>query len=263
VNHQAAQLTVNHQTKQLKTTAEARKAHPAGDRQEQVAACQESILALSSPAGIVEDTPGTIVKATGRNFHLVSGQDTNLAVGRKLVMAIQDAWSVLAAQGIKLFAGKGDIQIQAHEGSIHAVGQKDTKLIACNQGIDLAAPDTITLASGGCKVTLAGGSITLLTPGNVNCKAKWNVVMAQAKNYDLPNLPKVGEIFNQGFQVKDPATGEPIPGTLYELTTESGKKIRGYTDSSGFTGKLSAREQEGVKIALLDKEIECASGKRG
>jgi type VI secretion system secreted protein VgrG len=249
-NHQAGKLAVNDQTKGLKQTAEATKAHPNGDQQENVAAFGTSILGLSSPAGIVEGTPGTIVKSTGKHFQLTSGQDTNLAVGRRLVMAIQDAWSVLAAKGIKLFAGKGDVAIQAHEGAIHLLAEKETQLIACKQGADLAAGQKITLASMGAKVELAGGSITFITPGKVNCKAKWNVVMAQAKSYDMPNLVKEGEVLDHGFVIRD-QHGNPQPDVHYELTTPEGKKLKGYTDANGMTIRVSSCNPAAVKIDVL------------
>ena len=247
-NHQAAKLAVNDQTKDLKTTAEATKAHPNGDAKEDVAAFGKSILGLSSPAGIVEGTPGTIVKSTGKNLQITSGEDTNLAVGRKLVMAIQDAWSVLAAQGIKLFAGKGDIAIQAHEGNVSLTSEKDLKLIACNQGIDLAAKDKLTMASGGAKVELAGGSMDFF--GHVHCKAKWNVILPDGKTYDMPTLPKVDELQNRCFVVRN-GSGEPVPDTRYEITTDEGKKLTGITDAEGRTCKVTTRNPDGVKIKLL------------
>jgi type VI secretion system secreted protein VgrG len=161
----------------------------------------------------------------------------------------------VVAKGIKLFAGKGDIAIQAQVGSLELVGEKETKLIACHQGIDLAAPDRAVLSAGGCQVTLEGGSITLTAPRNVNCKAKWNVVMPMAKTYEMPDLRKVDEVHDRHFKVVDLDTGEPLPYSRYELTTDSGKKIKGITDANGYTGKVAAHAQEGAEInVFMDEE---------
>ena len=248
-NHEAQKLAAFDTTKALQKTADARKPHAYKDTEEHVASFDTSILALSSPAGIVEGTPGTIVKSTGKHFHVTTGQDTTLAVGRKLVMAIQDTWTAVA-KGIKLFAGKGDIAIQAHEGSINLNAEKDLHLVACNQGIDMAAPDTITLAAGGAKVILSGPSMTFITPKKVNCKAKWNVVLPKPKTPELPSLVKEGEVLDNGFVIRD-SKGSPVPNVRYQLTSETGQVVKGYTDSNGLTGRISTCDPKQVKLEVF------------
>jgi type VI secretion system secreted protein VgrG len=250
-NHQAGSLAANETTKQLKKNAEATKNYPNGKADEKVAAFDKSILGLSSPAGIVEGTPGTIVKSTGKKFHIATGGDANFAIGRKFAMAIQDAWSALAMTGIKLFAGKGDVAIEAHEGNIEITGEKETKLIACNQGIDLASPSKATLTAGGCQVELSGGSMTFKAPKNVNCKAKWNVVMPMPKTYEMPHLAKEGDVQDHGFFIHD-GNNNPRPSVRYEMVTPEGKIHKGYTDTNGLTDRVATRNPAAVKIKLFD-----------
>lgn len=190
-NHKADLLGTNDTVKGLKEgLAGARKT--AG---KDVAAFEDPILALSSPAGILSATPASQVLSAGEAICVTSGQDTNLAVGGSLVMAVKEAWSVFVAKsGIKLFAGKGDVDIQAHDGSLSLTADHDVKVYAINGDLSLLAKNGLTLATSGAKVELKGGTLTI-TAAKCNVKTGGVEVKAGGKvDVELPKLPKGGEI---------------------------------------------------------------------
>jgi len=106
-------------------------------------------------------------------------------------MAITEAWSVFVAKsGIKLFAGKANIDIQAHEGQIGIIADQDVKVISTEGGVELLAKDTIRLAAGGAEVLLMGGDVKITCPGTLVIKAG-DVKMLEGEKTDpaLPRLP--------------------------------------------------------------------------
>jgi len=187
--HQTPDLAVQGTTQGLHQSAAVTTPAGNGDQAANVAAFDKAILALSSPAGIVEGTPGTLVKTAGGQFHLASGQDTNLAVGRNLAMAVQGLWTAFAALGIKLFAAKGDVAIQAHSGNTNLTADQDVSLAACNQGVTVGAGNSITLAAGGVKVSLAGGSLEVHGQ-NVFIKANLSIGGGSSASCAMPTLPQ-------------------------------------------------------------------------
>ncbi|HYD59782.1 MAG TPA: DUF2345 domain-containing protein, partial [Noviherbaspirillum sp.] len=121
-----------------------------------------------------------------------SQRDTNIAVGNKLSMAIKDAWSVFVAKaGIKLFAGKGRVQIQAQDDEIEAIAKKDIKITSVDGHVDITAPNTIRLTGGNSRIEISNGQITLKTPGPVNIHGSVkNLTGPASVTPNLPMLPK-------------------------------------------------------------------------
>jgi uncharacterized protein (DUF2345 family) len=77
------------------------------------------------------------------------------------------------------------------------------------------------------------------------------VITPMAKTYDMPSLPKEGELFDQYFILRDKKTQELLPNIRYELTTASGKKLRGISDAAGRTCKVSSRDAETLSIKVM------------
>ena len=194
-NHKADTFEASEDAKKLKESLEGKNKTGSGDQAKDVAAFSDPAIGLSSPAGIVYATPGSQIIAAGESIHATSGKDTNLAVGKNLVMAVKEAWSVfVATSGIKLFAGKGNVDIQAHEGELSLTADKDLKVFAINGNLDLLAKNGITLATSGAKFELKGGNLTI-TATNCNIKtAMVDVKAGERAEANLPALPKGSDI---------------------------------------------------------------------
>ncbi|WP_211455449.1 PAAR domain-containing protein [Collimonas antrihumi] len=60
--------------------------------------------------------------------------------------------------------------------------------------------------------------------------------------------------FDQFFQLIDEKTGEILKNRFYKIHCPSGV-IAGYTDTSGFTKKITSNEAEEIKIEIFGEEI--------
>ena len=233
--HQADTLDANEEIERLRKLAEKTYAQSGGTGQQAtVPGYEEPILAFSSPAGIVCATPKTHQIAAGEHLHLSSQQDTNVAIGKRLSMAVKEAWSVfVATAGIKLFAGKGKVQIQAQDDNLEASAKKDVKVFSIAGNIDIGTPNELTLTAGGCQIKLAGGNIDIKAPGAVNIHgATKNLTSPAGGSYSgaLPAVPmKRGDMQLQHiFQ-----NGEPIAGASYKAILPGGEVRKGTLDAAG------------------------------
>ncbi|CAG9205357.1 VgrG protein [Paraburkholderia caribensis] len=71
---------------------------------------------------------------------------------------------------MKLFAGKGKVEIQAHDDNIELTAQKSVKLISATQTIEGVAKQEILLTSGGAYIRLKDGNIEIHSPGAIDVK---------------------------------------------------------------------------------------------
>ena len=233
--HQADALDANEEIERLRKVAEKTYSQSGGTGQQAtVPGYEEPILAFSSPAGIVSTTPKTHQIAAGEHLHLSSQQDTNVAIGKRLSMAIKEAWSVfVATSGIKLFAGKGKVQIQAQDDNLEATAKKDVKVFSIAGNIEIATPNELTLTAGGCQIKMAGGKIDIKAPGPVNIHgATKNLTGPAGGSYSgsLPAVPmKKGDMeLKHMFQ-----NGEPIAGAAYKAILPGGEVKSGVLDAAG------------------------------
>jgi type VI secretion system secreted protein VgrG len=191
--HNADPLEANAEAERLIKVAGKTYTQQGGTGQKaEVPGYEEPILAFSSPAGIVSATPKSHEIATGQHLHLSSQQDTNVAVGNKLSMAIKEAWSVFVAKaGIKLFAGKGKVQIQAQDDEIEAIAKKDIRITSVDGNVEITALNGIHLTAGGSRIDIDNGQITLKAPGPVNIHGSMKNLTGPARiPPNLPQLPK-------------------------------------------------------------------------
>jgi type VI secretion system secreted protein VgrG len=267
-DHNAAPLDANGEAERLIKVAGKTYMQQGGTGQKaEVPGYEEPLLAFSSPAGIVNATPKSYEIATGEHIHLSNQQDTNIAVGNKLSMAIKEAWSVFVAKaGIKLFAGKGTVQIQAQNDEIEAIAKKDVKVTSVDGHIDITAPKSIRLTAGGCQIEIGNGQITLKAPGPVNIHGSTkNLTGPASVTPDLPQLPKIPlpvdmekPLFSQQFDLSHLAHNDDViafcsKGKLYSVYDKQGNFIgSGIVDENGLTDRIFTNEPKDL-VLLVDE----------
>ncbi len=111
---------------------------------------------------------------------LAAGRDLQLAVGEDLSVHSGQAIGLLAGavaagddgSGIKLFAGQGDVELQAQSDELTLAAKELVKLVSADSGIDLAAAKSIVLCTeGGASLTLEGGNVSFECPGTISMKS--------------------------------------------------------------------------------------------
>ncbi|MGZ3241537.1 MAG: type VI secretion system Vgr family protein, partial [Burkholderiaceae bacterium] len=113
------------------------------------------IITIAAQAGLGMTASDGLHYAAGEAAHFASGRDTNVAVGEAMTMHSGQAVGILAGAvsagdgdtGIKLFAGQGDIDLQAQSDTMTFASKDLMKFISANSHIDFAAAKSIELCT--------------------------------------------------------------------------------------------------------------------
>jgi len=162
-----------------------------GQDQEQANRFNEPILLAASPAGIGLTTPKSTHVHSGENFTLSSGADTNLAVGKNLVASIKEKLSLFVLNGgMKLFASKGKVEIQAQSDDLDIIAEKVLRLISTTDKIELWAKKEILLGAGGSAILINEEGITDITTGQrIMHHSAWSLPGPKSLPVELPQMP--------------------------------------------------------------------------
>jgi type VI secretion system secreted protein VgrG len=77
---------------------------------------KQSALLFSAPAGIAQTTAKSLQLSAGENLMVTSGKNTDFSVLKAFTVTAGEVISLFAQKmGIKLFAAKGKVKIQAQE----------------------------------------------------------------------------------------------------------------------------------------------------
>jgi len=196
---------------------------------------KEPILLAGSPAGIgLASTTGTHVHA-GSDVTLSSGTDTNIAVGKSLLASVAETISLFAYNaGIKLFAAKGKVDIQAQSNDLDIIAEKVVRLLSTSSRIEIHAKEEVTISAGGSSIKINGSGITNSTSGTWTAHASMHTMPGPAKTpYVMPHLPKA-ELQKTELEFRHLTDwGEPLAGAAYTATLSDGSIRKGTLDAQG------------------------------
>ncbi|AOI69315.1 type VI secretion system Vgr family protein [Burkholderia ubonensis] len=134
-------------------------------------AFKEPVMLFGSPAGIALSTQQSTHVAADQHVNLVSGQSMHIASGKSLVASVKQKLSLFVQnEGMKLFAAKGDVEIQAQNDNIEMLAQKTVKLLSATATLEGVAKQEILLTSGGAYIRIKDGNIEIHAPGKVDVK---------------------------------------------------------------------------------------------
>lgn len=69
-----------------------------------------------------------------------------MAVGKSLIASVANKLSIFAQNaGMKLFAGRGKIEVQAHSDNVELTAQKSVKVLSATAKVEVAADQEIYL----------------------------------------------------------------------------------------------------------------------
>jgi len=155
-------------------------------------AFKEPVMLFGSPSGIALSTQKSVHVASDAQINLVSGQSTHIATGKSLIAGAVEKISLFVQNaGMKLFAAKGKVEIQAHSDNIELTAQKTLKLLSATENVEAAAAKEILLTSGGGYIRIKDGNIEIHAPGLIDIKgAEHSFAGPTRGNYPLPDLPQ-------------------------------------------------------------------------
>ncbi|NYH23025.1 type VI secretion system secreted protein VgrG [Paraburkholderia bryophila] len=215
-------------------------------------AFKEPILLFATPAGIAMSTQKSTHIAANEHVNLVSGQSTHIATGKSLLASVSEKISLFVQNaGMKLFAAKGKVEIQAQSDNIEITAQKSLKLLSATEKIEVVAKQDILLTSGGAYIRITGGNIEIHAPGKIDIKGSDHSFAGPTSlSTKPPTLPSGEGPYNEQFKIHDKHTGDAAPYVRYRIETAEGKVFEGMTDEQGLTSRIMTGTPSALKVFL-------------
>ena len=183
--------------KALAASASSAQAEPADtDAQQRV---KDDLDGLKKP-GLLMSTPASAALVAGRglqfaaqdNISAVAGKNADWSVLKNFTVAAGEKLSLFAQKlGIKLYAARGPVEVQAQSDAMSLFADKDVSVSSVNSTIRIIAKNELLLECDGAFIELKGGNITLGGPADLFFK----VITVQKQGAvnmspELPELPK-------------------------------------------------------------------------
>ncbi|WP_321852812.1 DUF2345 domain-containing protein, partial [Paraburkholderia tropica] len=131
----------------------------------------DPVMLMASPSGIALSTQQSAHVTAQEQLNFVSGQSTQIATGKSLIASAAQKLSLFVQNaGMKLFAGKGKVEIQSQSDNVEVIAQKSVKLISSVDSVQVTANQEILLTSGGAYIRLKDGNIEIHAPTKIDVK---------------------------------------------------------------------------------------------
>ncbi|MFC0574656.1 type VI secretion system Vgr family protein [Paraburkholderia solisilvae] len=197
----AAQALLEQALAQMQALTDAAKAAQANAAEvEQQKALLEQTLKGLKQAGILVSAPAGMGLVSGdhlqvsaqHNLIATAGGNAEIGVLRKFTVAAGEAVSLFAQKlGIKLFAGKGKVEIQAQGDEMALAALKDITITSTNGKLILTAKDEVWIGAGGSYIKINSNRIENATSGDIYEKcASWSKTSSSSANVAAPSLPQ-------------------------------------------------------------------------
>lgn len=242
--------------KSLSSAAEGADALPADTASQQTlnAALRELAkpgIMLNAPEGVSITSPQAVRVASGTaSVGIMSQQNTDISALKRFTVAAGEAVSVLARKaGMKLFAAKGKVEIQAQDDALEATAKKDVTVTSVEGKVVITGATELVVNCDGAFMKLAGGNMELGAPGNILLKCA-NVQKMGSADYDAPK-PELPQGYSENFVAQDKESGDILANTRYRITTADGSVYEGRTDSEGKTAEIFGAAKSKINIELL------------
>jgi type VI secretion system secreted protein VgrG len=199
-------------------------------------AFREPVMLFAGPSGIALSTQKSTHISATQQINFVSGQSTHVATGKSLIASVTEKLSLFVQNaGMKLFAAKGKVEIQAHSDNIELTVQKTMKLLSATEKIEAAAQQEILLTSGGAYIRIKDGNIAIHAPGKVDFKGA-ELPFSGPTRMDVTN-PAFKDMPTQRLMlntVASPSATSVAPaGMPYKLFADGALVKQGVFDSTG------------------------------
>jgi type VI secretion system secreted protein VgrG len=222
--------------------------------QEALVNLKKAGLIASAPAGIALTTPENLQLSAGKILTATAGESAEISVFKRFSVAAGEAISLFAQRlGLKLFAARGPVDIQAQSDAMTLQAQKALTLNSINGEIVLNAEQGITLVSRGAYIKIKDGSIEIGAPGELRIKndlIAWDgsASLEQALSAMVLQDPIYKNPMQGGFQIRDKVGDAPKPYVRYRLEAADGSVVRGVTDGNGYTQRHHGLDPQGIKL---------------
>ena len=213
------------------------------------------IIAVSAPAGLMLASQDKAVLTGETEVDIVSGGDVAASAGQSIFLRAARGISAFAhAFGIKVVAGRGNVNVEAHQGDVEVKSSRRINLISA-EAIHIEAP-AIRIVSQGARTDWANGTIVQQSTGEQLVKA--SSVVSSGPGGGTPATPdfaKSAMRTDERLVLRNLQTREPIPGQGYIAHLSDGRTIRGVSDEHGRTSLVSSDALGPIRFEFLPPSV--------
>ncbi|WP_338557316.1 type VI secretion system tip protein VgrG [Erwinia sp. E_sp_B04_7] len=208
-------------------------------------------MVLNAPEGVSISSPQAVRVSSGSaSVGIMSQQNTDIGALKRFTVAAGEAISMLAQKaGMKLFAAKGKVEIQAQGDALEMLAKQDVTVTSTEGRMELtAAKDIVLKNNDGSFIQLQGKNIILGCEGNVLWKC------ANAQKMGPATLSSPPHTFPKGYggvYTLQDNEGKLIPKTEYKVTTADGQIFSGISDENGKTLPIYTSMPGKLNIEIL------------
>ena len=213
---------------------------------------RQALMLLASPNGIALTTPEDIVLQASQDIAESAQGSINLSAQKNIIAHAQDKVSLFAAQkGLKAFAAKGKVELQAQDDAIEAIARKVIKLISTEDKIEITSPKEIVLTAGGSQLKINGDGIFTTTGGKFESKAgQHSFVGGATVNAELPKMPESG-MYSMRFDLSQIFDPNILKNMKYKLINHSKKIEAEYEFEQQSSARVYSDAVDNVELSLV------------
>src|SRR5690606_22571038 len=185
---------------------------------EKADAFKQALMILSAPNSIAVSSQEDIHLSADGQISQSAGDSINLSSQKSLIAHAQSKISLFAAQeGLRAYAGKGKVEIQAQGDGADLIARKGIQIISTEDTVEIKASKKIVLTAGGSQIEISSAGVLPTTAGKFEVKAGQHKFVSGGKiNFDVPYLPSK-DTYSHQFILKN-NKGALMPDTNYVLT---------------------------------------------
>lgn len=215
-------------------------------------------LVLSSPAGLALTTKDSCHIHTGENTAVTAGHHLSVSAGQSFLVSALDKVSIFAHKlGLRFFAARGKVEIQAQSDAMDVIAEKVLQIISTQKSVHITAAEEIILNAGGSYLRLNASGIEEGTKGNWVAHARSHS-MEGSKRMPL-SLPSFGKADLALQPVQTPLRftlahedGHPhLIQEKYTILSQGETIAEGYSDEFGGVSFMPEPGQREYEVRIV------------
>lgn len=150
---------------------------------------QKPVIVATAPEGVGVASGQHVQVAARKQVFVTAGEGLDIGVMKRVTVAAGEALSFFAAKlGIRLFAAKGRVQIQAQGDAMELLSMQDMVVSSSQGEVSITGRKAVTIGDGsGAYIKLSGGKIILGSPaGEIEVKGNLTVDAAGGSSFAFP-----------------------------------------------------------------------------
>ncbi|SDD22062.1 type VI secretion system secreted protein VgrG [Cupriavidus sp. YR651] len=215
---------------------------------------RKAAILVSAPAGMALVSGADLQLSAAENLIATAGGNADLSIVKRFTVAAGELVSIFAQKlGIKLFAARGKVEIQAQSDEMRLLADRNMTITSANGRVVIEAREELLLKCGGSYLSMSSTGIEDGTRGDRTIRsAAFSRQGPSSLAQQMNSLPKTA--FNDPYVLRNKITGEVLKHQPYEIVREDGTRIKGLTDEMGRTAVQKSHDVEGILIRVLGNQ---------